>query len=449
MSKSLPPVLGDGAEPRRGRDRARVLSLRGLAFLLGTVLLVAPLAAHNAGGSAPRQSGTAQRPSLTDIPDLSQAVPASSFATLPSSEARYRALAGEAEKVAPRLKTAQTTSARLKAEAASLQQRLIVMAGRVQQLEALKAQLGEKIAVLSARQQQLSARFGRERVQVTRLLALLERLQHDAPPVLAISAHDALAAARQNMLLGASLPRLYGAAARLARQLKAVRRTQSALIRRRAQSMATSRALRQARAGLDQLLATKQSAADTAAARYATLASKYAVIARQAEDLGQLLNKVALLRAAARRNPAKAAQAPRLTFVPRRGALAWPVVGQLVRGAMPGAGVGGAQAPGLSFLSAAGAEVVAPADGRVLFAGPYQRKGQVLILELGDGYDLVLAGLGKVSVRVGDGVLTGEPLGTMPKGREHDPLYVELRHGMHALSPLPWLESGFRKAKKS
>ncbi len=425
-----------------------VRSAHWLVLVLGAVLATARLAADPAQGPAPRHSAEG-RPSLTDIPDLSKAVPASSFATLPSSEARYQALAGEVAKVKPKLNTARTTSARLQAEAASLQQRLITTARRVQQLEAQKARLGQTIVALSLRQQELRARFAHERVKVTRLLALLERLQHDAPPVLAISASDALASARQNMLLGASLPRVYGAAAKLARQLEAVRSTQASLTRRRAQSMATAQALRQARTRLDQLLATKQGEADTAAAQYATLAAKYAVIARQAEDLGQLLHKVAQLRAAARRNPAGSAQGPRLAFVPRRGALAWPVVGQLVRGAMPGAGVGGAQAPGLSFLSSAGAEVVAPADGRVLFAGPYQRSGEVLILELGDGYDLVLAGLGKVSVRVGDGVLTGEPLGTMPEGREHDPLYVELRHGMRALSPLPWLESGFRKAKKS
>ncbi len=444
----MPLVEGDGANAQRGH-KALALTPTGLAGLLAAALFIAPLVTHPAAGAAPRQKGAGPRPSLTDIPDLSKAVPAASFATLPSSEVRYRALAGEVEKVRPRLKTAKITSARLTAEADSLRQKLILTASRVQQLEAQKAQLGQRIAALSLRRQQLAARFGRERVQVTRLLALLERLQHDAPPVLAISASDALVSARQAMLLGASLPRLYGAAAALARQLELLRRTQAELIRRRTQSMATSRALHEARARLDQLLATKQGEADTAAARYATLAAKYAVIARQAEDLGQLLNKVALLRAAARRDPAKASAGPHLTFVPRRGALAWPVVGEMVRGAMPGAGVGGTQAPGLSFLSAAGAEVVAPADGRVLFAGPYQRTGQVLILELGDGYDLVLAGLGKVSVRVGDGVLMGEPLGTMPKGREHDPLYIELRHGLRALSPLPWLESGFRKAKKS
>lgn len=401
---------------------------------------------------APQQAGAAsdhaaRHDSLTDIPDMSKAVPVSRFSTLPSSESRYKALKGQVDKVQPKLEKARTVSAQLEQQAAGLKERLVATAAKVQQLEAEKAALDQRIVQLSARKQQLTASFASQRVAVTKLLALLERLQHDAPPVLAISAQDALASARQNMLLGASLPRVYGAAAALARQLDALHRTQAELIRRRAQSVVTTTALRQARAHLDQLLATKQAEADTAAKRYATLASRYAVIARQAEDLGQLLNKVAMLRADAGRDPAGAAAGPGLAFTPRPGALQRPVVGRIVPGGMDG--VGGARAPGLTFLSAAGAEVVAPADARILFAGAYHRTGQVLILELGDGYDLVLAGLGKVSVRVGDGVLAGEPLGTMPSGQEHDPLYVELRHGMRAMSPLPWLESGFRKAKKS
>ena len=73
-----------------------------------------------------------------------------------------------------------------------------------------------------------------------------------------------------------------------------------------------------------------------------------------------------------------------------------PVVGRLVEGGPDG--VGGASAPGVSFLSPAGAAVVAPADVRVLYAGPYHKAGLVLILETADGYDLVLAGMGAIGV---------------------------------------------------
>ena len=68
-----------------------------------------------------------------------------------------------------------------------------------------------------------------------------------------------------------------------------------------------------------------------------------------------------------------------------------------------------------------GAQVIAPADGKVLFAGPYHKTGQVLILEITTGYDLVLAGLGRVTVRPNDELLAGEPVGTMPaEGRFAD-----------------------------
>jgi septal ring factor EnvC (AmiA/AmiB activator) len=58
--------------------------------------------------------------------------------------------------------------------------------------------------------------------------------------------------------------------------------------------------------------------------------------------------------------------------------------------------------------------VIAPADGKVLYAGPYHKQGQVLILEITTGYDIVLAGLGSVTVRLGDELLAGEPVGIMP-----------------------------------
>ena len=114
-------------------------------------------------------------------------------------------------------------------------------------------------------------------------------------------------------------------------------------------------------------------------------------------------------------------------------------------------GVGGRRAPGVTFSTQGGAQVVAPADSKVLFAGRYHKSGQVLILEMGGGYDLVLAGLDRVEVRVGDQLLAGEPLGRMPEGKVSGGarLYFELRHAGKGMSPAPWLATGLRKAKKT
>ena len=101
---------------------------------------------------------------------------------------------------------------------------------------------------------------------------------------------------------------------------------------------------------------------------------------------------------------------------------------------------------GLSYTTRPGAQVIAPADGRVLYAGPYHKNGQVLILEITTGYDIVLAGLGRVTVKPNDQLLAGEPVGTMPPDPVDDRLYFEVRHGGRGQSPAPWLKWNARPA---
>jgi septal ring factor EnvC (AmiA/AmiB activator) len=68
-----------------------------------------------------------------------------------------------------------------------------------------------------------------------------------------------------------------------------------------------------------------------------------------------------------------------------------------------------------------------------------------LILEITTGYDLVLAGMGRVTVKPNDQLLAGEPVGTMPASQGPDSrLYFELRHDGHGLNPAPWLKLKLR-----
>ena len=374
---------------------------------------------------------------------MSRAVPADQAGKLPTTEQQYRALKQKIEQTKPGVETAKTKSEALKAQAQSLRQRLIDTASRVQNLEEEKGRLDGEIAELSSREKIMAANFARDRVRVARLLAILERLQHDMPPVIAYRPDDALSSARGAMILGASLPRIYGAAAALAKNLDALRATRTQLIARRAEGVKNAKALVLARADLDQLLAMKEEAAEEASADYGKLQASLDAIADQAQDLGQLLAKVAALRAAptGQNIVVVAAQGTEIPGTLQRGALSRPVVGRIEKG-----GLGGGNAPGVSFLTSPGAQVVAPADGRVLFAGRYHKTGQVLILEMNGGYDLVLAGLGRVDVRSGDQLLAGEPVGNMPQGGGTK-LYFELRHNGKGQSPAPWLQADLRKAK--
>jgi septal ring factor EnvC (AmiA/AmiB activator) len=383
-------------------------------------------------------------------PDVSGAIPAAAVNGMPNTTDQYRALKTEMAKSKPAVESAKLRSDALSAAAAQLRQRLVDTATRVEALEEEKGNLDSEITDLAAQEISLSADFSRDRVRVARLLAVLERLQHDMPPVLAFKPDDALGAARGAMLLGASLPRIYGAAAALGTQLETLRATRVQLIARRAESTHNAVQLAAARVRLDQLLAMKDKEADEASSQYSDLQAKYEAAATEAADLGSLLRKVAALRSQRPLEPGIViVAAQNVTAAPelKRAALLKPVTGRLVED--DGAGVGGVRAPGLTFLTAPGAQVVAPADTEVLFAGPYHKTGQVLILESAGGYALVLAGLERVEVRTGDQLLAGEPVGAMPRTGTAAKLYFELRQNGKGVSPAPWLEIDLRKAKRT
>ena len=380
-------------------------------------------------------------PTVEALPDLSHALPAKVVGKLPSTAVQYRQLKGDLAKGKPAVDSAKARRDALKAQAAALRQKLIVTAARVQSLEREKITLDSQIAQLAAQDRKLSAGFLRDRVAVAQLLAVIERLQHDTPPALAMRPDDALAAARGAMLIGASLPDVYGKAAALARRIETLQRTRAALVDRRAQALQNATDLRHARVELDQLLAIKDAQAASADLAYADLRTKLQSIAGEAANLEVLLAKVAALRTQPAQQSVVVVTAQNNAGGTGHGALLQPVVGTMLPGTAKG--------PGVTFAAAAGAQVVAPADCEVLFAGPYHKNGQVLILEVTTGYDLVLAGLDRIVVKPGDQVLAGEPVGVMPEIGQDGELYFELRQNGRASSPASLLGPDLRKAKRT
>jgi murein hydrolase activator len=377
--------------------------------------------------------------------DLSRAVPMRTLLHQPSTAEQFRRLSSQVAKDKPLVDSAKAASDALARQAEELRRKLVRTAARVEQLEEEKARLDVEVARLAAQNEKLSAGFARDRESVSRLLAVLQRLQHDMPPAMAVRPDDALSAARGAMLIGASLPDVYGKAAALARRIEALRTTRAALVARRAESARNADYLAQARIELDQLLAMKRLEADAAAGHYGDLKKRFDSIAYRAVNLQALLQKVAQLRAVPLSQGVVTVAADRNSRgKPGRGSLLRPVVGSLAAGGLDG--VGGSAAPGLTYITAQGARVISPADGRILFAEPYQRSGHVLILEMADGYDAVLAGLDRLDVRTGDRVLAGEPVGTMSKSNREPRLYFELRQNGRGMSPAPYIAAALRKA---
>ena len=106
----------------------------------------------------------------------------------------------------------------------------------------------------------------------------------------------------------------------------------------------------------------------------------------------------------------------------------------------------GTSRKGLDIETRPGAQVVAPYDGKVVFAGPFRAYGLLLIIEHSEGYHTLLAGLSRIDATVGQRLLSGEPVGIMDPAADASPsLYVELRRNGQPINPLPWLAA--RKGK--
>ena len=256
------------------------------------------------------------------------------------------------------------------------------------------------------------------------------------PPALAMRPDDALGAARGAMLIGASLPPVYAQAASLSRRIEALKRTRVALEQQQAQAADTAARLNVARRELDELLGAKREGSGKRRRKlwnpqgpsWKRLPARLP-ISRRFSAASRLCARrpmpAAMPRMWSRLRPQNTGLAGALA----RNSLLEPVVGAVENGSS-----------GLSYATRPGAQVIAPADGKVLYAGPYHKNGQVLILEITTGYDVVLAGLGRVTVKPNDQLLAGEPVGTMPADPADNRLYFEIRHGGHGLSPAPWLK---------
>jgi septal ring factor EnvC (AmiA/AmiB activator) len=140
--------------------------------------------------------------------------------------------------------------------------------------------------------------------------------------------------------------------------------------------------------------------------------------------------------------------APAIAFAASRGVVPIPVNGVKIRDFGTSDGLGGTER-GISIATRPGAQVTSPCDGWVVYAGPFRSYGQLLILNAGGGYHVVLAGMDRISVGIGQFVLTGEPVAVMGSGTaqvaaassigtSQPVLYVEFRKDGTPVDSGPW-----------
>ena len=359
---------------------------------------------------------------------------------------------------------------RLEKEAQDLSQRLIATAQSVKAREAMITAAEQRIVALDREEGRLTANLARRRAQLADLLVGLQRLERNPPPPLVTRPDDALAAIRGAMVLGSIVPALERETALLNREiarLAEVRAAKRSELDDLAQNVAR---LGEARSELVSLLARKQTLISGTRARHAQERERVQALADKARSLSQLLDSIAEQRRlgllkehadkeAAERRREELVNRPHVAFAAALGRIDYPAQGQILRDFGASDGYGGTTS-GLFLATRRSAQVTAPADGKVEFAGHFRSYGQLLILNVGEGYHVLLAGLGEISTQSGQYVRAGEPVGVMGEAPARatligdlldDPrpiLYIEFRKDGSAIDPAPWWVGSRKEAQK-
>jgi septal ring factor EnvC (AmiA/AmiB activator) len=348
----------------------------------------------------------------------------------------------------------------LSADRRKLAQDLIDTAARTRATEARIEATQLRLEPLGTRETAVRKSIDDRRAVIGEVLAALQRIGRRPPPALIASPEDALQAVRTAMVLGAVLPDMRTRVDALAADLTELLNLRKSITAERDRLKAEIASLDTDRARVTALVEERQKQQTEREKALAAERSRAAELARQTGDLKELIAKLeAGLDPAVReaREAARSDSRPALSAYRDPGRLAPAIAFASLRGQVPmpvnGApdGNGGTER-GLTVATRAGAQVTAPADGWVVYAGPFRSYGQLLILNAGGGYHILLAGMDRISVDLGQFVLAGEPVAVMgsgshiaailASGSSQPVLYIEFRRNGTPVDPGPWWAAG-------
>jgi septal ring factor EnvC (AmiA/AmiB activator) len=409
------------------------------------------------------------------LPATAQVAASTPQVAAPSPEA-IKQREQELEATRAQQKSAAELQEKLKADIAAigqdrskLNQQLIDIAAQVRGVETRIGDAEARLRPLDSREQQIRGSLDSRRSEIIEVLAALQRAGRRTPPALLVRPEDALQSLRTAMLLGSVVPELRARAEKLAGdlgELVALRKT-----------IATERdrlAIDRDKLGDDQtrlaaLIDERQRQQSSIEKDMEAENARAIALSKQVDTLQGLIAKMeqdskAAAKAAATaslqgapanldgkpnlgalKDPAR--MSPAIAFASAKGLFALPVNGTRIREFGGSDGAGGVE-KGISLATRVGAQVTTPCDGWVVYAGPFRSYGQLLILNAGGGYHVLIAGMERISVNIGQFVLTGEPVATMgttsrvasilAANASQPVLYIEFRKDGTPIDPGPW-----------
>jgi septal ring factor EnvC (AmiA/AmiB activator) len=437
-------------------------------------------------------------------------------------EARKRLEAdrGRLEANKRRSKELQSDLDKIAAERERINARLVETAKLIQQSEGQLSLIESRLGELEAQERHLRGSLEARHGSISALLAAMQRMGRNPPPVMVTRREDALTMVRSAMLLASAFPELRGQAVALSEQLNDLLRVKTSIRTEGEKLRAETSRLNDARVRLAGVQEEKRQSLSERQAELAQVRQAAADISKSVADLGDLISK--LDKEVAERTglgsyekeiaadppaspfattveapagakppgaapptkcaagpggrPAEARDAsivlapsggdrvamltpgrikPQIAFSDARGILPMPASGKRVLKFGEKTQYG-SQSKGLVLETRHGGQVVSPCDGWIVYAGEFRSYGQLLIINAGGGYHILLAGLSQIDVQLGQFVLTGEPVGVMStagrttpgKAQDNAPvLYIEFRKDQRPIDPDPWWADASRKVQ--
>ena len=416
----------------------------------------------------------------------------SSTATKEAKSLELEAVGRQLEEARERQRALREEIAALDRDVGAINRALVETAKRGQELEALVSNSEARLDSLVASQSTIQKSLNAKRGLLSEVLASLQRLGKNPPPALFIRPQDALASVRSSILLSAVVPTIKQESDTLFAELSALKATSDAVVEEKKTLAKSLNALAEDETRLSLLVEEKNQLANKSRtdlqaeqSKSADLASKALSLKQFIKDLESQISSATQAAKSARNADQKRRIAelkrlekarkqlqskqqgtvetnspslgedmtriePAIAFSQSKGKVLLPVSGIQIAGF--GAVHSGARRTDVTFVTRPNARVRAPSDGWVVYAGPFRSYGNIIILNAGEDYHIVLSGLSHINVTPGRFVLAGEPIGRMGAtriasanaanlGSNKPILSVELRKDSKPIDPGPWWAS--------
>ena len=354
----------------------------------------------------------------------------------------------------------------LKSDISKASRDRIGVATAVQNLEQRLSKLETEIDDLNDAETEKRKLLESRRDQFSGVLMALQKLSRLPPEAVIAYPTGAADLIRTAILLRSAVPQIEGQAVRLREDLIALAATRDLIAKRKSQLAKTSLELKNKRSTLDGLIRMKAAEHERALSKRREAKLRIESLSGQAQNLRDLFGNLEQERkkqlaekrkrtqkqlleakkAKSQKSTLTAKKVVRLAppldlkpFALSRGSLRYPAVGR-ISGHYGKTIRRGIKRKGLSIETRDSAQVIAPFDGKVVFAGNFRGYGQLLIIDHGEGYHSLLAGMSRIDGVMGQYLLSGEPIGVMGSQNEGKPsLYIELRRNGQPINPVPWL----------